>query len=1638
MEVAGLLGKGGIASNQVPDSRFNIRGHHDGSGKPGTMRPPGGMFLGGLDLASFDPGFFELSGLEAIAMDPNQRQMLEVVVEGLENAGIPLERLNGAPVACFVGSYASDYGDMHNRDPEDRPANNPVGIGRAILANRISYCLNLKGPSITIDTACSGSLIGIDLACRMIQSGEVGTAIVAASNLYLNPDHVMDAGSVGQAHSPTALCHTFDASADGYAKAEAVSCVVIKRLADAIRDRDPVRAVIRGSASTSNGRTAGIASPNWESQAQAIRQAYENAGISELNETTYLECHGTGTQAGDVAEVKGIGSVFAPSRPADKPLLIGSTQIDLTLRKKVKSNIGHSEPAAGLSGLIKVVLAMETGIIPGTPLFKVPNPSIDFSGNRVKAFRTALPWPNTILRRASINSFGFGGPMPTPLLSKPTPIFAAIILVLISQRLEVFCGRTPIIRPPHVAIVSANDAVSLEANVKVLCDHLSDPRVDVSSLSDLAYTLSERRSRLWHRAFVTTSDMELNEKDFTFAKRDQKEPRIGFVFTGQGAQWPQMGKTLIEHFPIARTILQELDATLQSMRDPPSWSLLTELTAERTSEHVRQPEMSQPLVTAMQLCVVEILRDWGIEPCSVIGHSSGEIAAAYAAGLLDRPSALRAAFYRGQAAVHAGRSGEGNEPGMGMLAIGLSAEAAAPFLANFEGRLSISLTISGNKADLEALNQELKSASHFSRLLQVDVAYHSPLVEAISKRYLDLLGADAKFAPVRDCVPRIQMYSTVMASKLDMPTDSHYWQANMNSPVRFEETLKKMISSAHSPTILVEIGPSGALAGPIKQTLKSLTQDKNMTYYPSWSRNGHASKPLFDLAGHLYASGSNINFARVNEYDKGVRTIVDLPNYRWNHMVKYWHENEASRQWRFKQFPSHDLIGSKTLSSSWHMPVWHKHLLLEDVPWLRDHKMGTDILIPGAGLVAMALEAMYQKHTALGDITGCAANELCYRFRNVRFDKAVVVEEDKKVFIKLSLFPVAGSKGWHEFQIRTMNSDLEVLHCNGLVRVQDPLRESISGTDLEPLKLSQPAKPWYKAQSEIGMGFGPAFRNIQSIESSNGTRSCRTLVSLAAPTSKWTPQSYYPFHPAVLDSMLQTATAANACGDRSSIQDVMVPSMVDDMIINQVPACLVKGLSLASSTYSGRGRQDLAKNWLANISIHDPQTGATFIKVRNLRYIKLDVIRSPDPHRFSAMSWKPDVTLLSQDQLLRERSSSHSTMLDHVIDLISHKKPTISVLEVDLGQSDPSSLWFGATDTGARAAYSRYGFASSSAEGLVAVQAQYEAMPNTSFYLANPEREGLGIDGTAKYDLAIIRVPQIVVSTVEAVVDGTRSLLSNGAFILLALLQDSAVLLNGKSQVSTSNDTNSPSSWIPHVLTSTDNGLVFMGSLPRVESNIVSCSSSYLYQYVGEGNHSHGVHDDPWSIHVVSFSEPGTYPPPGLSASLAESGFIVSESKDISEVHGPKSIVLVTDELSHSVLRYANYRIWETLKTLLGSGIPVLWVTKGAQLGVTNPDGALVQGLFRVVRREDLTARLTTLDMSSDYSGDGSAWWPRVVQILSEIRRGAPEAEYAERWGVLHVPRVIPDTPLSVFKRAEDDGVPSIRGALFSTLTASN
>lgn len=326
-----FLEEGRLAPNTVPASRFRHAAHYDGSHKPGTMRPAGGIFLSeqDVDLADFDASFFEIAGAEATATDPNQRQMLEVVYEALDSAGIPMDAVSGKPVAVFVASFAVDYSDIHARDPEVKPGNTGLGVGRAILANRLSWFYNLQGPSVTVDTACSGSLIALDMAARTLRSGEVDTAIIAASNLYLSPEHVIDDAIVGQAHSPSGRCHSFDAAADGYAKAEAVSCLILKRLDTALRDRDPIRAVVRGVAINANGRTNGIGSPSSEAQAAAIRKAYANAGIVNLNDTQFLECHGTGTKAGDAIEVVGVAQAFAASRDAENPLLIGSVSLTL-------------------------------------------------------------------------------------------------------------------------------------------------------------------------------------------------------------------------------------------------------------------------------------------------------------------------------------------------------------------------------------------------------------------------------------------------------------------------------------------------------------------------------------------------------------------------------------------------------------------------------------------------------------------------------------------------------------------------------------------------------------------------------------------------------------------------------------------------------------------------------------------------------------------------------------------------------------------------------------------------------------------------------------------------------------------------------------------------------------------------------------------------------------------------------------------------------------------------------------------------------------------------------------------------------------------------------------------------------------
>lgn len=1200
-------------------------------------------------------------------------------------------------------------------------------------------------------------------------------------------------------------------------------------------------------------------------------------------------------------------------------------------------------------------------------------------------------------------------------------------------------------------VLSANDRVSLKSNIQALCNHLINPRIKVN-LPDLAYTLSERRTRHWHRACITTHTIELNENEFVMGKKSSKSPKIGFIFTGQGAQWSQMGKDLLEIFPWTRAILEELDEVLQAQPEPPKWSLVTELTESRTAEHLRQPEFSQPLVTALQLCIIAVLESWGVKPSSTMGHSSGEIAASYTAGFLDRTSAIKAAFYRGRAAVN--RKAEA-ESDVGMLAVGLGTEAISPFLEKYAGSMWIacfnspsSLTISGKKSALEALAEDIKAAGQFARLLQVDLAYHSELMRVIGDEYDKLLHTDGKFKPLSGSLD-VAMFSSVTASKKDTPADALYWKTNMVSPVRFNDTLKELITK-DSPDVLIEVGPSGALSGPVSQVLKDLPGGADIAYISSWSRGADAGKTIFNAAGRLFVMGAPIDLSVVNKCDiSTVRTITDLPNYSWNHSVKYWHENAASKDWRFKKFPTHDTLGSKIPGTSWHAPTWRKHLNLVDVPWLRDHKMGPDILFPGAGLVTLALEAMYQKYCALNPDEAIASpNELAYRFRNVRFDRAIVVEESRPTTIVLTLTKVPGNEDWHEFRIRTVaTSDVYSDHSSGLVRVQDPVGDeaAITGEDLAPLRNPQSAKPWYKALHEVGMNFGPTFQQIKSIESVSGSRRSRAIVSMEQPPSKWDPQSYYPIHPAVLDACGNTAVPAYVAGERSLIKDVMVPAMIDDVIVNKVPKNMFEGLSIAESIYTGRGRKELGKSWIANIAVHDSENGALITRMNGVSYIRLDVDEKPDPHVFHATTWKPDILVLTQDQLMYHLPfKDASTRFDAVIDLIAFKNPVLKILEINLDPVDISSLWFHGSGVSLRAAYAQYDFASTNAGLLVSFQTANASKRNVTAHLMSPNKEALGLPASGpNYDLAIIRVPEETHINVKEVIKNIKPLLEPDAFTIIFRNENNFEIkssdvfnaLGTGQNTPSDSDTSSRSSEALSGSTS-DYSLATsfeestlnspklqrhgktdetFGSITNI-ANSSNGSSSYLCSNATSAGAAE------WQITVARFDETAHALTSSLQSTLQASGWAI-RSMPVEDIvlmskHELKAPFLILDELSKPLLTRISEKQWEALKKIISTGRPLLWVTTGAQTSrVTVPDNAMVQGLFRTARREDPQAKLITLDV--EHATSAATEWA-IDQVLRKLRTGSDkETEYAERGGILLIQRVMPDARVNEFKAAE-------------------
>jgi len=785
-----LLCDGIDATREVPAERWDPAGFYDPDPEtPGTTNTRRGAFLERID--EFDPLFFGISPREAAEMDPQQRIMLELSWEALEDAGLPPRDLAGTKAGVFFGVVWRDYAELHRAAGATVTSHTGVGQGVTIVANRVSYVLGLRGPSLVVDTACSSSLVAVHLACQSLRLGESTVTLAGGVNLTLLPETMVALTKFGGL-SGEGRCKAFDASADGFARGEGAGVVVLKPLSRALADGDTVYCVIRGSAVNNDGASNGLTAPNPESQVEVLRDAYERAGV-EPGRVQVVEAHGTGTPLGDPIEARALSRVLGAGREADRPLVIGS----------VKTNIGHLEGAAGIAGLIKLALAIHHRTVPPSLHFERPNPDIPFAelGLRVQ---TALgPWPDAEgPALGGVSSFGWGGTNCHVVLEGLAVPTAPPPKTLITPTL--FSHRPPPDREKREK--GGNAPAGLPSPGEG--DGVVGRGVGVRVLGGGTPGGEEGRS---------------------------PGARPIFVFSGIGAQWPGMGVDLLRSEPVFSARLEACDRVLAPLT---GWSIVDELIAGGPGERV---ERAVPAIFAVEVALAALWRSWGVKPGAVIGHSIGEFAAAHVAGLLSLEDAALGAFhYSRMLARIAGR--------MGLGVVQLRADEVASRIAPEGDRLAVagwsspsSTLVAGEPEPLDRLLAVVAAEGRFSARVPSDVASHCPQVEPLME---ELRQSLAGIAPRRG---RIKMISTVTGEPVRQPLDAEYWAVNLRQPVRFSQAVEKAVREGFST--FLEVDPHPILATPLEQCFEAF--GVRATVLPSLRRREDGQAVLLSSLGSL-------------------------------------------------------------------------------------------------------------------------------------------------------------------------------------------------------------------------------------------------------------------------------------------------------------------------------------------------------------------------------------------------------------------------------------------------------------------------------------------------------------------------------------------------------------------------------------------------------------------------------------------------------------------------------------------------------------------------------------------------------------------------------------------------------------------
>ncbi|HEX4111431.1 MAG TPA: type I polyketide synthase [Stellaceae bacterium] len=1089
-----LLKSGTDAVGTVPPDRWDVDFYYNpDQTRPGKIYTRAGGFLRQVDR--FDAEFFGISPREAAQIDPQQRLALELAWEALESAGIVPASIAGSEASVVMGVSSNDYAALQREQGEGSDPYTMSGNAFSLLANRISYVLDLHGPSLALDTACSSGLVAIHEACETLRRGDSPLAIAGGINLLLSPW-----GGIGFSRarmlSPSGHCHTFDARADGYVRSEGGGVVVLKPLAAALADGDAIKAVILASAVNSDGKTNGVSMPNVVAQEALLRRVYGRAEI-DPGTVDYVEAHGTGTNVGDPVECTALGAVIGAARQDGRPVLVGSG----------KTNIGHLESAAGIAGLLKVVLSLQHREVPATLNFDTPNPKIRFD-----ELNLAVVAKHTNLRRRGrrlvmgVNSFGFGGTN------------AHVVVQEYRRPAET---STPADEAQLLLISGRGEGVLKELGQRYE-RLLRQPGADHAAICRAA---ARSRSHFSHRLAVLGSTAgEIADSLQAFAAGETvataavgealaAPTRLAFVFSGNGSQWFGMGRDLIAREPAIAAWIGKIDAVLAPLV---GWSLMDVLARDGAPEDsYDRTEIAQPALFALQVAMVEWLRAKGIAADACLGHSVGEVAAAYAVGALSLDQACRVIAHR--SAV------QGKTAGMGkMMAVGLSAAQVAPLIAPYGNAVTIaafnspaSVTLAGDEDVLRQIGEGLEKNGLFHRHLALDYAFHSRVMDGVKGELLERLSG---LAPSAERVPFI---STVTGGALaGSELGPQYWWENIREPVRFAEAVDGLVKNGVQA--FLEIGPHPVLTYYVRDGLR---QAGVIGVALATLRRQEPEVEALNLAaGACYNCGVAVNFTAMFP---GKGPWAELPAYPWQRekyelpkRVRPWSPVYGASQ--------HPLLGYRMPTS---VPTWEQVIEPSLLTYLRDHVVQGSTVFPAAGYVEMALAAGTLRYGTEALVV-----------EGLEIQKPIVIAENDPPRLEFALsaddngFRVSGG----------IMADIKpALVAVGRVM---PLTAKRQPDDEQPIddvraRLSSHlgGAEHYRLCAEHGLSYGATFQGVADIWFGHG----EALGRIAAPDAVASDAVRYSLHPALFDACIQVMFATFAWSDEAAQRAAYVPIAIE-------------------------------------------------------------------------------------------------------------------------------------------------------------------------------------------------------------------------------------------------------------------------------------------------------------------------------------------------------------------------------------------------------------------------------------------------------------------------------------------------------------